>query len=158
PDVQDAAERAVDMGLDRMRRPGLQAAMVAIDPQTGDVLAIVGGANYRQSTFNRAARSKRQPGSAFKPFVFAAALEHGFSPVSGLSTLRNVTAPDNPEWNPTTAHGEQPDEMTLRAALLESNNAAAADLQQEVGSGAVIKLAGTAGLTNMPDVPSLSLG
>jgi len=158
PEVQDAAERAVEAGLARLRRPELQAALVAIDPQTGDVLALVGGANYRRSTFNRATRSKRQPGSAFKPFVFAAALEHGYSPVSVLTNLRSVTAPDNPEWNPTTAHGEQPDSMTLRAALLESNNAAAADLQQEVGSGAVLKLASTAGLSNLPDVPSLSLG
>lgn len=158
PEVQDAAERAVEMGLDRLRRPGLQAALVAIDPQTGDLLAIVGGASYRRSTFNRATRSRRQPGSAFKPFVYAAALEHGFSPVSVLTNLRNVTAPDNPEWNPTSAHGEQPDTMTLRAALLESNNAAAADLQQEVGSRAVLKLASTAGLNGLPDVPSLSLG
>jgi 1A family penicillin-binding protein len=158
PEVQDAAERAVDLGLNRLGRPGLQAALVALDPQTGDIYAMVGGANYRRSTYNRATRSKRQPGSAFKPFVYAAALERGYSPVSVLHNLRNVTAPDNPEWNPTTAHGEQPDEMTLRAALLESNNAAAADLQQSVGSRAVLRLASTAGLNNLPDVPSLSLG
>jgi penicillin-binding protein 1A len=119
--------------IDPSGRPGLQAALVALDPQTGDIYAMVGGANYGRSTYNRATRSKRQPGSAFKPFVYAAALEHGYSPVSVLHNLRNVTAPDNPEWNPTTAHGDQPDEMTLRAALLESNNAAAADLQQSVG-------------------------
>jgi 1A family penicillin-binding protein len=158
PEVQDAAERAVDLGLSRLGRPGLQAALVALDPQTGDIYAMVGGANYRRSTYNRATRSKRQPGSAFKPFVFAAALERGYSPVSVLHNLRNVTAPDNPEWNPTTAHGDQPDELTLRAALLESNNAAAADLQQSVGSRAVIRLASTAGLSDLPDVPSLSLG
>jgi 1A family penicillin-binding protein len=158
PAVQDAAERAVDLGLDRLRKPGLQVAFVALEPKTGDVLAIVGGANYRRSTFNRATRSKRQPGSAFKPFVYAAALEHGYSPVSVLKNLQTVKAPDNPEWNPRSAHGEQPDEMTLRAALLESNNAAAADLQQEVGSRAVIRLASTAGLDDLPDVPSLALG
>jgi len=114
PKVQDAAERAVAMGLDRMRRPGLEAALVAIDPQTGDILAMVGGANYPRSTFNRATRSKRQPGSAFKPLVYTAALEHGYSPVSLLSNLQHVTAPDNPEWMPRSAHGEQPDAMTLR--------------------------------------------
>jgi membrane carboxypeptidase/penicillin-binding protein len=158
PEVQDAAERAVEMGLDRLRRPGLQAALVALHPETGDIVAMVGGASYRRSTFNRATRSRRQPGSAFKPFVFATALEHGYSPVSVLTNLRSVTAPDNPEWNPTSAHGDQLDEMTLRAALLESNNAAAADLQQAVGSRAVIALASTAGLSGLPDVPSLSLG
>jgi 1A family penicillin-binding protein len=158
PAVQDAAERAVAIGLDRLRRPELEAALVAIDPQTGDILAMVGGANYRRSTFNRATRSRRQPGSAFKPFVYAAALSHGFSPVSVLTNLQSVTAPDNPEWNPRSAHGEQPDAMTLRAALLESNNAAAADLQQEIGARAVLKLANDAGLSGLPDVPSLALG
>jgi 1A family penicillin-binding protein len=158
PGVQDAAERAVDLGLDRLRKPGLQVAFVALHPMTGDILAIVGGANYRRSTYNRATRSKRQPGSAFKPFVYAAALENGYSPVSVLKGLQNVTAPENPEWNPRSAHGEQPDEMTLRAALLESNNAAAAELQQTVGSRTVLKLASNAGLDDLPNVPSLALG
>src|SRR5262245_31871414 len=73
PALQDAAERAVTGGLDRLRRQGLEAALVAVDPSTGDILAMVGGASYARSTFNRAVRSKRQPGSAFKPFVYAAA-------------------------------------------------------------------------------------
>jgi 1A family penicillin-binding protein len=158
PTVQEAAERAVAAGLDRLRRPGLEAALVAIDPATGDILAMVGGANYQRSTFNRATRSRRQPGSAFKPFVYAAALERGYSPVSILGNLRHVSAPDNPEWNPRSAEGEQPDQLTLRAALLESNNAAAANLQQEVGSRSVLHLASNAGLNDLPDVPSLALG
>jgi membrane peptidoglycan carboxypeptidase len=158
PAVQDAAERAVAWGLQRLNRPGLEAALVAIDPSTGDVLAMVGGASYGRSTFNRATRSKRQPGSAFKPLVYAAALAHGYSPVSALSDLRRVSAPQNPEWSPRNAHGEQPEMMTLRAALLESNNAAAADLQQRVGTRTVLRVAGDAGLGGLPDVPSLALG
>jgi len=158
PQAQDAAEQAVAAGLARLRRQGLEAALVAIDPSTGDILAMVGGANYARSTFNRAARSRRQPGSSFKPFVYAAALEHGFSPVSVLDNLRHVRAPDDPEWTPRAAEGDQPDAMTLRAALLESNNPAAADLQQRVGTRAVLRLAGDAGLSGLPDVPSLALG
>jgi 1A family penicillin-binding protein len=157
PAVQDAAERAVAGGLDRLRRPGLEAALVAIDPSTGDILAMVGGANYARSTFNRAVRSRRQAGSAFKPFVYASALARGYSPVSVLDDLRHVTAPGDPEWNPRT-EGEQPDALTLRAALLESNNPAAADLQRRVGSRAVLRLASDAGLHGLPDVPSLALG
>jgi 1A family penicillin-binding protein len=157
PAVQDAAERAV-AGIDRLRRPGLEAALVAIDPSTGDILAMVGGASYARSTYNRAVRSRRQPGSAFKPLVYAAALGRGYSPVSVLTNLRHVSAPGNPEWNPRSAEGEQPDALTLRAALFESNNAAAADLQQRVGSRAVLRLAGDAGLRDLPDVPSLALG
>jgi 1A family penicillin-binding protein len=157
PDVQDAAERAVAGGLDRLKRQGLEAALVAIDPATGDILAMVGGANYARSTFNRAVRSKRQPGSAFKPLVYAAALAKGYSPVSVLNNLQHVSAPSDPEWSPRSEH-EQPDQLTLRAALLESNNPAAADLQQRIGSRAVLRLAGDAGLSGLPDVPSLALG
>ena len=157
PAIQDAAERAVATGLERLHRPGLEAALVAMDPATGDVLAMVGGANYARSTYNRAVRSKRQPGSAFKPLVYAAALAKGYSPVSVLTNLRHVSAPGDPEWSPR-GEGEQPDALTLRAALLESNNPAAAELQHRVGSGAVLKLAGDAGLGGLPDVPSLALG
>jgi len=158
PALQEAAERAVATGLDRLRRPGLEAALVAIDPATGDILAMVGGADYARSTYNRAVRSRRQPGSAFKPLVYAAALERGYSPVSVLTNLRHVTAPSNPEWSPRSGEGEQVDQLTLRAALLESNNPAAADLQQRVGSRAVLRLATDAGLSGLPDVPSLALG
>jgi membrane peptidoglycan carboxypeptidase len=157
PAVQDAAERAVAAGLERLRRPGLEAALVALDPATGDILAMVGGGSYARSTYNRAVRSRRQPGSAFKPLVYAAALAHGYSPVSVLTNLRHVSAPSDPEWSPRS-EGEQPDELTLRAALMESNNPAAADLQQRIGSRAVLRLAGDAGLSGLPDVPSLALG
>ncbi|HWF87042.1 MAG TPA: transglycosylase domain-containing protein, partial [Vicinamibacterales bacterium] len=158
PSIQDAAERAVAAGLLRLNRPGLEAALVAIDPGTGDLLAVVGGGDYSKSTFNRATRSKRQPGSAFKPLVYAAALSHGYSPVSVLSDLRTVSAPDNPEWAPRNAHGEEPEAITLRAALMESNNAAAADLQQHVGVRTVLHVAGDAGLDGLPEVASLALG
>ena len=86
--LQDAAERAVEDGLRRFGQPELQAALVVIDPDTGNVLALVGGRDYQRSAFNRAFRSRRQPGSAFKPFLFAAALERGFSPVSILDRPR----------------------------------------------------------------------
>ena len=160
PALQDAAERAVSTGLDRLRRPSLEAALVAIDPSTGDILAIVGGSNYARSTYNRAVRSRRQPGSAFKPFVYAAALAKGYSPVSVLNNLQHVSVsvPGNPEWTPRSAEPGQADVLTLREALLESNNPAAADLQQRVGSRAVLRLASDAGLSNLPDVPSLALG
>jgi 1A family penicillin-binding protein len=157
-EFQDAAERAVTSGLQRLNRRGLEAALVALDPATGDILAMVGGADYARSTFNRATRGRRQPGSAFKPIVYAAALELGYSPVSILSKLSTVSAPEDPEWNPRNGAHEQPDAMTLRAALLESNNAAAADLQRAVSSRAVLRVASDAGLTGLPDVPSLALG
>ena len=158
PEVQALAEKSVAEGLRRFGRPDLQAALVAIDPRNGDILALVGGRDFRTSQFNRAVRSRRQPGSAFKPLLYAAALEHGFSPVSVLEGLASM-APQGPEeWSPRNASGETPDRLTLRAALLESNNRAASALQQRLGSRPVLRLASNVGLRDLPDVPSLSLG
>ena len=158
PALQDAAERAVSDGLRRFHEPDLQAALVAVDAETGDVLALVGGRDFRQSQFNRATRSRRQPGSAFKPFLYAAALENGYSPVSVLDGLATI-APQGPdEWAPRNASGQTPDALTVRAALLESNNRAASALQQRLGSRPVLRLAGDVGMRDLPDVPSLSLG
>jgi 1A family penicillin-binding protein len=158
PELQELAERAVADGLRRFNEPGLQAALVVIDPRNGDILALVGGRDFRQSQFNRAARSRRQPGSAFKPLLFAAALEHDFSPVSVLNGLVTIRPQGPDEWAPRNATGETPDALTLRAALIESNNRAATALQQRLGSRPVLQLASSAGLRDLPDVPSLSLG
>jgi 1A family penicillin-binding protein len=158
PELQDMAEHAVADGLRRFNQPELQAALVAVDPKTGDLLALVGGRDFRQSQFNRAFRSRRQPGSAFKPFLYAAALEHGFSPVSVLNGLTTIKPQGPDEWAPRNASGETPDALTLRAALIESNNRAATSLQQRVGSRPVLRLASSAGMRDLPDVPSLSLG
>jgi 1A family penicillin-binding protein len=158
PELQAIAERAVSDGLRRFGQPDLQAALVAIDPRTGDILALVGGRDFRQSQFNRGWRSRRQPGSAFKPLLYAAALEHGFSPVSVLEGLASMQPQGPEEWAPRNASGRTPDALTLRAALLESNNRAATALQQRVGSRPVLRLASDVGLHDLPDVPSLSLG
>jgi 1A family penicillin-binding protein len=158
PELQAMAEQAVADGLRRFGQPQLQAALVAIDPRTGDILALVGGRDFRLSQFNRAWRSRRQPGSAFKPFLYAAALENGFSPVSVLDKLASIKAQGPEEWSPKNASGETPDQLTLRAALLESNNRAATALQQRLGSRPILQLASHVGLRDLPDVPSLSLG
>jgi 1A family penicillin-binding protein len=159
PEVQDAAEAAVRDGLKRLRVPGLEAALVAMDPATGNLLAMVGGSNFMTTPFNRAARSKRQPGSAFKPFVYAVALEHGLSPVStvdGLSTVA-VSAPEG-VWIPRDEQARGVDSLTLREALQDSSNAAAVLLQQRVGTSPVVKLVERLGVPGQPEVPSLALG
>ena len=158
PELQEAAEQAVSEVMRRFGDRELQAALVAIDPETGDVLAMVGGRDFRQSQFNRATRSRRQPGSAFKPFLFAAALEHGYSPLTVLDGLANIRPQGPEEWAPRNVSGETPDALTIRAALLESNNRAATALQQRLGSRHVLRLASDVGMHDLPDVPSLSLG
>jgi 1A family penicillin-binding protein len=159
PAIQEAAEIAVRDGLRRLGGRDLQAALVAIDPQTGNLLAMVGGSDFAVTPYNRAYRSKRQPGSAFKPFVYAVALESGLSPVSKIDGLRQV-AVQAPEgvWIPRDERASGQDALTLREALLESNNAAAVKLQQQVGTRPVLRLASDLGVNDQPDVPSLALG
>ena len=158
-ELQDAAEAAVREGLKRQRIPGLQAALVAVDPATGNILAMVGGSDFAATPFNRAVSSRRQSGSAFKPFVYAVALENGLSPVSRLQGLQQVAieAPSG-IWIPRDERANGRDDMTLREALIESNNAAAVLLQQRVGTRPVLQLARSLGVPNQPDVPSLALG
>jgi penicillin-binding protein 1A len=158
PAIQEAAERALYDGLRRLGVPGLQGALVALDPATGDILGLVGGRDFGASPFNRAVNSRRQPGSAFKPIVYAAALERGFSPVSVLINLHAVSAPGRDEWAPRNASADTPDAQTLREALYQSNNQAAVALQQKVGTGHVQHLAEQLGLPDQPGVPSLALG
>lgn len=156
--LQEAADRVVREGLGRFGKRDLQAALVAMDPDTGDVLALVGGRDPAKYPFNRATRSRRQPGSAFKPLLFAAALEQGFSPVSILDGLDAITPQGPDEWAPENSTGQTAPALTLRAALIESNNRAATVLQQRVGTRRVMRVAGDAGLRDLPNVPSLSLG
>ena len=158
PELQEAAERTVSSWTRRFGNRNLQIALVAVDPTSGDILAMVGGRDFRESQFNRAWRSRRQPGSAFKPFLYAVALSHGFSPVSVLTGLDSIKPQGPDEWAPRNAGGENVDQLTLRAALLESNNRAATLLQEKVGTGPVLRLASDVGLHDLPDVPSLSLG
>jgi 1A family penicillin-binding protein len=159
PAMQDAAESAVRDGLRRLKIRGLQAALVAIDPATGNILAMVGGSDFAVTPFNRAVKSRRQPGSAFKPFVYAAALERGLSPVTRLQGLQQVAVEaSSGVWIPRDERADGRDEMTLREALLESSNAAAVLLQQQVGTRPVLQLVRNLGVTDQPDVPSLALG
>ncbi len=158
PALQDAAERSISEGLARLGVRGLQGALVAVDPETGNVLAVVGGRDFRDSQFNRGIRSRRQPGSAFKPFVYAVALDRGLSPVSELSGLASLAPQGNEEWTPRNVSSEIADRLTLREAFFESNNRAAVALQQRVGARPVLRLASDAGVRDQPDVPSLALG
>ena len=134
----------------------LQAALVAVDPTTGDVRALVGGRNFDHSNFNRAIQARRQAGSAFKPFVYAAALEQGFTPATVISGLDNPIATLQGAWVPDD-HSDS-DSMTMRAALKTSSNRAAVQLLQQVGIPTAVRYAQRLGINEVPAVPSLALG
>lgn len=160
-DVQKFAEESVNRRLaelDKRPRPGgpLQAALVAIEPSTGYVRALVGGRNFAESPFNRAIDAHRQPGSAFKPFVFAAALESGMSPGTTIEGLDQFVPSAQGAYLPRGEH--ESESMTLRNALVHSSNRAAVHLLQRVGLAETIDLANRVGLESLPAVPSLALG
>ena len=135
----------------------LEGALVALDPLTGHVRALVGGRNFESSQFNRAIQAKRQPGSAFKPFVFAAALEQGWSPASVIDRLDEPIQTLQGAWMPEDEHATTPS-MTLRTALRTSSNRAAVRLLEEVGIPPTVAYAKRLGVGLVPSVPSLALG
>ena len=156
PGLQALAEAAVAKGIAEGRAKGAhQAALVALDPATGAVRAMVGGASYGGSQFNRAVQARRQPGSTFKPVVFLAALEAGWSPGDTISD-----APIRIDgWAPENYYHLNQGNITLLQALARSRNAATVRLQEQVGRGRVRALAHDLGIaSNLTQGPSLALG
>jgi 1A family penicillin-binding protein len=135
----------------------LQAALVAMDPHTGHVRAMVGGRSFDESSFNRAVQARRQPGSAFKPFVYAAALEAGYTPATLIQHLNDPVLTIQGAWTPEDEHSSA-DAISLRAGLRMSSNRAAVRLLQEVGIPETVQYAKKMGIGDLPSVPSLALG
>jgi penicillin-binding protein 1A len=134
----------------------LQAALVSMDPRTGEVRAMVGGRDFATSNFNRAVQAKRQPGSAFKPFVYAAALESGFTPATVIDHLDDPIDVGRESWTPDDhSTGSS---MTMRTALRTSSNRAAVKMLQQIGVGRAVQEARDMGIGDLPSVPSLALG
>lgn len=144
----------------QVETPYLQGVVTFMDPNTGAVLAMVGGRDFRHSQFNRATQALRQPGSAFKPFVYAAGLERGRSPLYRVSDAPLVVSlPDGQTWIPRNYSGEYDGDLTLREALRNSKNMVAIRLGSEVGVDAVKDVARRAGVaTPIPDYPSVFIG
>jgi len=162
PKLQALAEEAVTSRLRTIPPPRdvtepLQGALVAIEPGTGFVRAIVGGRDFTESPFNRAIDARRQPGSAFKPFIYAMALESGFMPSSQLDGLDQPIDTQEGPWLPAGEH--EASRVRLRDALALSSNRAAAHLLQDVGLRRTLDLVSRFGISSpMPMVPSLALG
>ncbi len=149
-DLQRMAVRAVN----RAAIGDAQAALVAMRPD-GRIVAMVGGKNYSQTPFNRATQALRQPGSAFKLFVYLAAMRAGWTPDS-LIEDEPITIGD---WTPSNSDGVYRGKVTLREAFARSSNAASVRLSESVGRANVIRAARDLGIsTPLPDKPSLALG
>jgi penicillin-binding protein 1B len=166
-ELQQLAEQAVARQLAQLekvyRKRGAQpqAALVALDPNTGHVLAMVGGRNYGESQLNRATDARRQPGSVFKPFVYAAALESGISPVNLFKDAPRAFSFDrhSPVYRPANYGGHYSmRDVTMRTALTKSLNVVTVDLAMQVGLPRVAALAESFGLQKAEAYPSLALG
>ncbi len=131
--LQKLAERTLREGVRGISQQ-LQGAMVCLDPGTGDLLAIVGGTDYAKSPYNRALSARRQPGSAIKPLIYAAALEKGFTP-SGMWSDKPVSyrRGNGEYWSPQNYGRERFGELSLRQALAYSNNVITIKLLEAVG-------------------------
>jgi penicillin-binding protein 1B len=137
-----------------------QAALVAIDPRDGSVLALTGGRDFNESQFNRATQALRQPGSTFKPFVFAAALQMGLTPATILGDRpRTFPGDDGKGWSPENYGGVYYGTATMRQALALSLNAATLDLAERVGLNRIKETARACGITSpMQNDLGLALG
>jgi penicillin-binding protein 1B len=175
PSLQQFAESSVKLGLDRLeaRSPRLrreapaerlQAALVAIDPTTGAIRALVGGRDYLVSQYNRGVLARRQPGSAFKPFVYAAALaERGGHPAFTAASLVDDTPIElisgGKPWNPRNYGDRYEGRVSVRRALEQSLNAATVRIALEIGLPEVIQTAHRLGLSaELAPVPAVALG
>jgi penicillin-binding protein 1A len=164
PETQKAAEEALVSSLrqiDATIRPRgtepLQAALLTLDPATGEVRAMVGGRDTRSVGLNRALQTKRQAGSAFKPFVYAAALESGYSPATVLDQLNVPVDTYEGAWLPEDEHSAAAS-MTIRTALRTSSNRAAVRMLENVGIERAVSYAKQLGVGTVPNVPSIALG
>jgi 1A family penicillin-binding protein len=163
--------RAIDRSLEHTKTPrraastepgtqsndALQAALMALDPETGAVRALVGGRDFAQSPYNRATQAHRQPGSAFKPVVYAAALEAGYRPDDKIDRLDEPVQLAQATWSPEDEHVSE-SSLTLRDALRVSSNRAAVRLLDGIGLQRTLTTAQAFGFENLPNVPSVALG
>jgi penicillin-binding protein 1A len=140
--------------------PYLQGAFIAIEPRTGAVRALVGGRNFDDSKFNRATQALRQPGSTFKPVVYADAIRNGRSPAYMVSDDPiSLPQSDGSTWSPQNYDGQFQGTMAMRRALYQSRNLATIRLGQELGERDVIAMARRFGIsTPIPAFPSIHLG
>jgi penicillin-binding protein 1B len=164
-ELQQLAETAIRRQLEHLDKVYKgkvtpQAALVALDPRTGDVLAMVGGRDYAESQLNRATDARRQPGSVFKPVVYTAALESGLSPLTlYMDSPREFVYDRRAKYRPAN-YGDHysMQDVTMRTGLIKSLNVVTVDVSMRAGLERVARTAQTLGLPRPEAYPALALG
>jgi penicillin-binding protein 1B len=164
-DLQRFAESAIQKELARLdetykgRNDKPQAALVALDPRTGEVLAMIGGRDYAESQLNRATDAKRQPGSVFKPFVYAAALESGMSPLQNFTDAPQQFSYGTSKYSPTNFGGRfSMRDVPMRDGLINSLNVVTVNVAMQTGLARTANVASDFGLPRPLPYPALALG
>src|SRR5689334_1489294 len=165
-ELQELAENALRKQLERLdsiyanHEAKPQAALVALDPHTGEVLAMVGGRDYATSQLNRATDARRQPGSTFKPFVYAAAVEDGMSPVQlFMDAPREFVYDRDKIYRPANyGGGYSMRDVPMRTGLVKSLNVVTVDVALQTGLARIANLAAAFGLPKPERYPALALG
>ncbi len=157
--LQKLAEKLLPEGVKRVS-PELQGALLCLDPATGDIVAMVGGVDFAKSTYNRALFAERQPGSAIKPLIYAAAIARGITASSRWDdTPVSYDKGNGQTWTPRNYRGESFGELSLREALARSDNVITVKLLDTIGVPYTVDFAGRMGLRlRTPNDLSLALG
>lgn len=159
PKIQEYAADALEntISMEGEKKKISQGAVVTMAPD-GAVKALVGGVNYGESQYNRAAQAKRQPGSSFKLFVYLAALEAGYTPGAQVDDAPIAMTVGNKVWNPGNYSGQYKGLVSMSQGFRESLNTVAVRLSQYAGVGRVAQMAMRLGIPNVPARPSIALG
>ncbi|HDZ4976026.1 TPA: penicillin-binding protein 1A [Campylobacter jejuni] len=167
-DVQNMAQNALKFGYDEIVKRDkdvnlntLNGAMVVVNHQSGDVLALVGGVDYEKSNYNRATQSMRQPGSSFKPFVYQVAINLGYSPMSEIADISRIFkggVGNNEDWKPKNEGGKFLGLITLKEALTRSRNLATINLALDIGLDVLYSKLMEFGFKDIPPNLSIVLG
>jgi penicillin-binding protein 1B len=162
-DLQRLAENAITNRLTKLsenRSAAPQVALVALDPHTGEVLAMIGGRDYAESQLNRATDARRQPGSTFKPFVYAAALETGLSPLAHFTDApQEFTYDGKSKYRPANFGGRfSMRDVPMRDGLIDSLNVVTVDVAMHTGLARTANVASDFGLPRPRPFPALALG
>jgi len=167
--LQELARKSLRHGYDEIfkRHPKdsnssiMNGALISLDSKSGDILAMVGGVDYRKSHFNRAVMSKRQPGSAFKPFIYQKALDIGYSTMSAIPDISRVyknVDKEKEDWKPKNYEENFEGLLTLKEALVHSRNLATINLLNALGLDSAYRELKKDGFKDIPYDLSLSLG
>jgi penicillin-binding protein 1A len=167
---QDIAKRAIDFGYKRLlkkyrekpEKSTINGALVAVESKTGDILALVGGVDYKKSAYNRATQSSRQPGSSFKPFIFQTAIDMGYNPATNLTdiarTFQYYSKGRLKIWAPKNSNGSFKGFIKLREAVVHSSNLATINLVHDIGVPTIRQRLALLDVPHIPKDMSIALG